>query len=68
MNGATPSGEFRTIYKHFTTIDGDTLRFRGGEPQEVREKLQALASMLDGDAYAALDESEVERLYAGGMA
>ncbi len=46
------SSDFREIYQHFTTFSGRNLKFRGGNPQEVKEKLQALASTIDEQAFA----------------
>jgi Amt family ammonium transporter len=46
------SEDFRMVYKYFTTIRGSELRFRGGNPHDVREKLQAVASTIDPTAFA----------------
>ena len=49
---APASEDFRMVYKYFTTIEGSQLRFRGGNPHDVREKLQAIASTIDPGAFA----------------
>lgn len=54
------SDDFRSIYRHFTTIQDSELRFRGGDKFEVREKLQALASSINPDAYAELASNGVD--------
>jgi ammonium transporter len=41
-NQHPPSPEFQAIYPHFTTVQGNTFRFRGGDPQVMRENLQRL--------------------------
>lgn len=53
------SDDFRSIYRHFTTVQDSELRFRGGDRFEVREKLQALASTINADAYAELESNGV---------
>jgi ammonium transporter len=37
-----PSPEFQAIYPHFTTVQGNTFRFRGGDPEVMRDNLQRL--------------------------
>ena len=50
--------EFRKIYKYFTIIDGNTLRFRGGDPARVLTKLLALARSINENATAVLNQSQ----------
>jgi Amt family ammonium transporter len=40
--GATPPPEFRNVYAHMTTVQGNRFRFRGGDPNAVRDALQRL--------------------------
>ena len=37
-----PSPEFRAVYPHLTTVQGNRFRFRGGDPEIVRDNLQTL--------------------------
>ena len=37
-----PSPEFRAVYPHLTTVQGNRFRFRGGDPEVVRDNLQRL--------------------------
>jgi ammonium transporter len=37
-----PSPEFRAVYPHLTTVQGNRFRFRGGDPDAVRDNLQKL--------------------------
>ncbi len=49
LNGSAPE-EFLSIYRHFTTISGETLRFRGGDELEIRHKLEDLVKQIDSRA------------------
>jgi Amt family ammonium transporter len=40
--GSTPPPEFRNIYSHMTTVQGNRFHFRGGEPNAMRDALQRL--------------------------
>lgn len=42
--GPAVSPEFKAIYSNFTTVQGSNFRFRGGDPNVTRDKLQALLS------------------------
>jgi ammonium transporter len=37
-----PAAEFRTIYPYVTTVQGNRFRFRGGDPNVMRDNLQRL--------------------------
>jgi ammonium transporter len=37
-----PSPEFKTVYPHLTTVQGNRFRFRGGDPNVMRDNLQHL--------------------------
>jgi ammonium transporter len=37
-----PSPEFKSVYHHMTTVQGNRFHFRGGDPEEMRRNLQAL--------------------------
>jgi hypothetical protein len=37
-----PSPEFRAVYPFLTTVQGNRFRFRGGNPNEMRDSLQRL--------------------------
>ena len=37
-----PSPEFKAIYPHVTTVQGNRFRFRGGDPERMKENLQKL--------------------------
>ena len=37
-----PEPEFRTVYPYVTTVQGGRFRFRGGDPQVMRDSLQQL--------------------------
>jgi len=39
---APPEPEFRAVYPNVTTVQGNRFRFRGGDPQVMRENLQQL--------------------------
>jgi ammonium transporter len=38
----SPSPEFKAIYPFVTTVQGNRFRFRGGDPQAIRDNLQRL--------------------------
>jgi ammonium transporter len=40
--GAAPPPEFRNLYAHMTTVQGNRFHFRGGDPNAVRDALQQL--------------------------
>jgi Amt family ammonium transporter len=42
--GKEPAPEFRAVYPHMTTVQGNRFRFRGGDPQLIRENLERLLS------------------------
>ena len=35
-----PDPEFKAVYPYVTTVQGNRFRFRGGDPQAMRENLQ----------------------------
>jgi Amt family ammonium transporter len=37
-----PPAEFRAVYPYLTTVQGNTFRFRGGTPEEIRGNLERL--------------------------
>jgi ammonium transporter len=37
-----PSPEFKAVYPHLTTVQGNRFRFRGGDPEQMRENMQRL--------------------------
>jgi ammonium transporter len=37
-----PAAEFKAIYPHVTTVQGNSFRFRGGDPAVMRDNLQRL--------------------------
>jgi Amt family ammonium transporter len=41
-NNTAPSAEFRAVYPHVTTVQGNRFRFRGGDRVQMREHLQRL--------------------------
>ncbi len=49
--GATPPPppEFRSLYAHVTTVQGNRFHFRGGDPQTMRQTLQRLFQDRLGD-------------------
>jgi len=49
---ATSSTEFTEVYKRFTRIKNSKLRFKGGDPIEIREKVEILARSICSDAKA----------------
>jgi Amt family ammonium transporter len=52
--GATPPAEFRNLYAHMTTVQGNRFHFRGGDPNAVRDALsQLFKERLDGAAVQA---------------
>jgi ammonium transporter len=42
MAGAEPSAEFRAVYPHVTTVQGNRFRFLGGDPNVVSQSLAKL--------------------------
>ncbi|MDD2943160.1 MAG: ammonium transporter [bacterium] len=59
------SSDFQEIYRHFTTLEtGGEMRFRGGNPEHVREKLQSLAAAINPRATADLIDTKTHRLSA----
>ncbi len=47
--GDHPSPEFRSVYPHFTTVQGNRFRFRDGDPVLMRETMQRMfEKSLDG--------------------
>jgi ammonium transporter len=41
-NGGAPSADFKVVFPHVTTVQGNRFRFRGGEPQQVAQALREL--------------------------
>jgi ammonium transporter, Amt family len=41
-NARPPSPEFKAVYPFMTTVQGNRFRFRGGDPQVMKENLQRL--------------------------
>jgi hypothetical protein len=39
-SGASP--EFKAVYPYVTTVQGNTFRFRGGDPETIRASLERL--------------------------
>jgi hypothetical protein len=37
-----PEPEFKAVYPNVTTVQGNRFRFRGGDPQVMRDNLQQL--------------------------
>ncbi len=37
-----PDAEFRAVYPYVTTVQGNVFRFRGGDPNEMRDQLERL--------------------------
>jgi Amt family ammonium transporter len=58
--GGVESDDFISVYKHFTRVKDSKLRFRGGNPEMVREKLQAIAKKINPSARAYLVEESEE--------
>ncbi len=60
-----PSKEFLEIYPYVTTVQGNRFRFRGGDPQRLRESLAHLFEQaVGGTVRAYLDPvSEAARAY-----
>jgi Amt family ammonium transporter len=57
------SKDFREIYKYFTTLGQDsTLRFRGGDAEFIRKRLQALATTISPNASAELTEHDMQKM------
>jgi hypothetical protein len=53
---APPSNEFRAVYPFVTTVQGNRFRFRGGDPQRMRENLAHLfQKTVGGTVRAYLD-------------
>jgi ammonium transporter len=42
VGAAPPSDEFRAVYPFLTTVQGNRFRFRGGDPDSIRDNLQRL--------------------------
>jgi Amt family ammonium transporter len=42
VSAQPPSSEFRAVYPYVTTVQGNRFRFRGGDPQNMRENLERL--------------------------
>jgi ammonium transporter len=52
-----PSVEFRAVYPNVTTVSGNRFRFRGGEPEVMRENLRRLfQGRLDGTIATHVEE------------
>jgi ammonium transporter, Amt family len=46
---APPTSEFKTVYPHLTTVQGNRFHFRGGDPSAMRSAMQRLfQDALDG--------------------
>jgi Amt family ammonium transporter len=45
-----PPAEFKAIYPYVTTVQGNRFRFRGGEPEAMRDNLQRLLRSTLGQA------------------
>ena len=41
-NWGPPTPEFRTVYPYLTTVSDNRFRFRGGDPNTMRENLERL--------------------------
>lgn len=54
-----PTPEFKAVYPFVTTVQGNRFRFRGGDPNVMRDNLQRLfqARLKNGDAIRAQVES-----------
>ncbi len=52
-----PSAEFLAIYPHVTTVQGNRFRFRGGDPQRMRENLARLFEKAVGGTVRAYVDS-----------
>jgi hypothetical protein len=42
QTGRPPSDEFKAIYPYMTTVQGNRFRFRGGDPNVIKESMQRL--------------------------
>lgn len=49
QTGTVPSPEFKRVYPFFTTMQANRFRFRGGNPETVRESLERLLRSKLGD-------------------
>jgi ammonium transporter len=52
-----PSQEFLTVYPYVTTVQGNRFRFRGGEPQRMRENMVQLFERAVGGKVRAYVDS-----------
>ena len=51
-----PSEEFRAVYPYLTTVQGNRFRFRGGNPDAIRNSLtQLLRAKLPGTVRARVE-------------
>jgi ammonium transporter len=57
-SAAPPSPEFRAVYPHVTTVQGNRFRFSGGDRSLIRSSLQRLFQDRLGDAVQAHVEDE----------
>ncbi len=54
VSNTPPSPEFKAVYPNVTTVQGNRFRFRGGDPNTMRDNLQRLfQSRLKGKSLAA---------------
>ncbi len=53
-SSSSDSQEFKTVYSHFTRMQDSTLRFRGGDAEQVCGKLEVLAQSISPDARASI--------------
>lgn len=52
-NGDGASSELKAVYPYLTTVQGNSFRFRGGEPESVRDNLQKLLQAKAGGGVEA---------------
>jgi hypothetical protein len=57
-SGLPPTAEFRSIYPYVTTVQGNRFHFRGGDPIQMRQRMQQLfQNCLEGTAIQTHVES-----------
>ena len=57
VSAGPPSAEFRAVYPFLTTVQGNRFRFRGGDPESIRDNLQRLfEKRIDGPVRVRLEK------------
>jgi ammonium transporter, Amt family len=57
-NGTPPSAAFCEIYRHVTTVRDNTFRFRGGNREQIRSRLESLFTETFPEVHARIAREE----------